>query len=98
MSGGVAYIYDEHNNLAQRINRGMVDLDKIETVEDENEVKGMIENYIKYTSSKEASEILNNWKTNKDKFIKVMPVDYKRVLAHLKRRKDEQDVTAHISA
>jgi len=98
MSGGIAYIYDEHNNLSQRINKEMVDLDKIETVEDENEVKGMIENYIKYTSSKEASEILDNWGTNKDKFIKVMPVDYKRVLAHLKRRKDEQDVTAHLSA
>jgi glutamate synthase domain-containing protein 2/glutamate synthase domain-containing protein 1/glutamate synthase domain-containing protein 3 len=98
MSGGIAYIYDENNNLAQRINDGMVDLDKIETAKDENEVKGMIENYIKYTSSKEASEILDNWETNKDKFIKVMPVDYKRVLANLKRRKDEQDVTAHLSA
>ncbi|MEA3523047.1 MAG: glutamate synthase large subunit, partial [Campylobacterota bacterium] len=98
MSGGIAYIYDEHNKLAQRINRGMVDLDKIETDEDEDEVKGMIENYITYTSSKEASIILENWETSKDKFIKVMPVDYKRVLAHQKRRKDEQDVTAHQSA
>ncbi len=98
MSGGIAYIYDEHNNLSQRINDEMVDLDKIETVEDENEVKGMIENYIKYTSSKEASKILDDWETNKVKFIKVMPIDYKRVLAHLKRRKDEQDVTAHLSA
>ncbi len=80
MSGGIAYIYDEHNKLAKRINNGMVDLDKIETIEDENEVKGMIENYVKYTSSKEASEILDNWETSKDKFIKVMPVDYKRVL------------------
>ena len=98
MSGGIAYIYDKDNNLSQRINRGMVDLDKIETVEDENEVKDMIKNYIKYTSSKEASEILNNWDTNKDKFIKVMPIDYKRVLEHQKRRKDEQDVTVHQSA
>ncbi|WP_373034494.1 glutamate synthase large subunit [Sulfurimonas sp.] len=98
MSGGIAYVYDEHDNLSKRINRGMVDLDKIETDEDEAEVKGMIENYVKYTSSKEASDILANWQTSKGKFIKVMPVDYKRVLAHLKRRKDEQDVTAHISA
>jgi glutamate synthase domain-containing protein 3 len=98
MSGGIAYIYDENDNLSQRINKGMVDLDKIETIEDENEVKDMIENYVKYTSSKEAFEILDNWKSSKDKFIKVMPIDYKRVLAHRKRRKDEQDVTAHISA
>ena len=75
-----------------------MDLDSIETIEDEAEVKSMIENYIKYTGSKEAEEILTDWETNKSKFIKVMPRDYKRVLAHQKRLKDEQDVTAHVSA
>ncbi len=98
MSGGIAYIYNERDNALQRINSGMVDLDKIETDEDEMEVKSMIENYIKYTDSKEARDILADWDNNKSKFIKVMPRDYKRVLAHQKRLKDEQDVTAHISA
>jgi glutamate synthase domain-containing protein 2/glutamate synthase domain-containing protein 1/glutamate synthase domain-containing protein 3 len=98
MSGGIAYIYDQTNTLSTRINTGMVDLDKVETSEDENELKTMIENYIKYTSSKEAKDILNNWSDNKNKFIKVMPRDYKRVLLNQKRQKDEQDVTAHLSA
>jgi len=98
MSGGIAYIYNEQDNAVGRINKGMVDLDTIETQEDEAEVKGMIENYIKYTNSKEAREILADWENNKSKFIKVMPRDYKRVLAHQKRVKDEQDVTAHVSA
>ena len=89
MSGGIAYIYDEKDRLKQRINSGMVDLDAIESAEDEAEVKGMIENYIKYTSSKEASQILANWDENKTKFIKVMPRDYKRVLAQQTTKKEE---------
>jgi len=80
MSGGIAYIYDKDDNLSQRINGGMVDLDKIETIADEDEVRGMIENYVKYTGSKEGDEILENWESSKSKFIKVMPRDYKRVL------------------
>ncbi len=98
MSGGISYIFDEKKTAVVRINKGMVDLDAIETDEDELEVKTMIENYIKYTNSDEARKILKDWKKNKSKFIKVMPKDYKRVLAQKKRVKDEQDVTAHLSA
>ena len=79
MSGGIAYVYDAEDSLSQRINREMVDLDSIE--DEGNEVKEMIENYIKYTGSTEAKDILSNWEENKSKFIKVMPRDYKRVLA-----------------
>ena len=79
MSGGIAYVYDAEDSLSQRINREMVDLDSIE--DEGNEVKEMIENYIKYTGSTEAKDILANWEKNKSKFIKVMPRDYKRVLA-----------------
>ncbi len=98
MSGGIAYIYDAHNNLSQRINKEMVDLDHIETIEQETELKTLIENYIKYTNSDEAKNILENWEESKDKFIVVFPRDYKRVLASLPRKKDEQDVTAEVSA
>ncbi len=99
MSGGIAFIYDENNSLSQRINQGMVDLDKIiDHADHEVEVKNMIENYVKYTNSKEAVAILEDWENTKDKFIVVFPRDYKRVLAHKKRIKDEQDVTVHLSA
>ena len=85
MSGGIAYIYDKNDTLSQRINKGMVDLDRIETDADANEVRGMIENYIKYTDSKEANDILEDWENAKAKFIKVMPRDYKRVLNDKKK-------------
>jgi glutamate synthase domain-containing protein 3 len=81
MSGGIAYIYDKNNSATQRINKGMVDLDKItDFVSCEDELKVMIENYIKYTNSKEAQEIINNWENEKNNFIVVFPKDYKRVL------------------
>jgi glutamate synthase domain-containing protein 2/glutamate synthase domain-containing protein 1/glutamate synthase domain-containing protein 3 len=94
MSGGIAYIYDKEGTLASRINRGMVDLDAVETEEDSRELKEMIEKYVAYTHSKEAEAILDNFAQAKEKFIKVMPVDYKRVLEERLRIKDEQSVTA----
>jgi glutamate synthase domain-containing protein 2/glutamate synthase domain-containing protein 1/glutamate synthase domain-containing protein 3 len=98
MSGGIAYIYDKDGNQKSKINKGMVDLDSIESKQMNDEVKSMIENYVKYTSSKEAKEILENFENEKDKFIVVFPKDYKRVLANKPRVKDEQDVTAEVTA
>ena len=57
--------------------------------DDDNEVKEMIENYIKYTGSTEAHNILENWEKSKSKFIKVMPRDYKRVLSEQKKQIEE---------
>ncbi len=91
MSGGIAYVYDKDDEFSQRINRGMVDLDRIETEVDSNEVRTMIENYVKYTGSKEADAILNDWENSKEKFIKVMPRDYKRVL-QTKEAKEEREL------
>ncbi|MEA3419565.1 MAG: glutamate synthase large subunit [Campylobacterota bacterium] len=94
MSGGIAYIYDENDSLKRRINTGMVDLDRIDKQKEADEVREMIANYVKYTGSREGEVLLEDWESNRSKFIKVMPVDYKRVLAHMARIKDEQDVTA----
>jgi len=90
MSGGIAYIYDEGDTLSQRINTGMVDLDRVETQQDSDELRGMIENYIRYTGSSEAEAILADWESNKQKFIKVMPRDYKRVLLEKANKAEEE--------
>jgi glutamate synthase domain-containing protein 2/glutamate synthase domain-containing protein 1/glutamate synthase domain-containing protein 3 len=94
MSGGIAYIYDEKGNLKQRINTEMVDLDAIEDQNESDEIKSMVEKYVRYTGSKEAEKLLEEWDETVSKMIKVMPVDYKRVLANMPRAKDEQDVSA----
>jgi glutamate synthase domain-containing protein 3 len=84
MSGGIAYIYDADDTLKQRINTQMVDLDPLTQKEDIDEVKAMIEKHVAYTGSKEAKILLDDWINVVSKFIKVMPVDYKRVLAEKK--------------
>ncbi len=87
MSGGIAYIYDEHENLSKRINQEMVDLDRVKSDKESSELKEMIERYARYTGSKEVQAILDDWQNSTAKFIKVMPRDYKRVL---ERKKEEK--------
>ena len=83
MSGGVAYVLDEDDTFTKDVNREMVDLDDFDS-EDVKTLRGMIENHFKYTESDVAKQILDNWDTSLEKFVKVMPRDYKAVL--LKRK------------
>ena len=80
MSGGIAYVYDDDNDFITRCNLGMVVLEKVETAEDTAELKGLIERHQDKTDSSVAARILESWDDSLPKFIKVMPVDYKRVL------------------
>jgi glutamate synthase (NADPH) large chain len=79
MSGGIAYVYDEDGEFNTNANTGMVDLDKPEA-DDLSELKTLIEKHVKYTGSTRGKEILANWRNHAAKFVKVMPVDFKRVL------------------
>lgn len=79
MSGGMAYIYDSANQFAKKCNTEMVDLDPLDW-DDFHQLRILVRNHFRYTSSKRALEMLNNWEGFKTRFVKVMPVDYKRVL------------------
>lgn len=79
MSGGIAYVYNPNNKFATRVNPEMVDLDPMEEADFE-EVRNLIRNHFRNTSSKLALYLLNNWEEIKHLFIKVMPKDYKAVL------------------
>ena len=64
----------------------------METVTDPDDVKvlkGLIEDHKKYTGSTPASEILGDWDVALKKFKKIMPRDYRRVLAERKHRVEE---------
>ena len=80
MSGGIAYVYDPENTFTALCNTEMVDLEAVETDDDEQTVKGLLKNHLRYTQSAVAQSILDRWDANKEKFVKVMPKDYKRVL------------------
>lgn len=96
MSGGIAYVYDQSGRFKSRCNTEMVELESLEDMEyqdaseeqvaqelthfDENRLRQIVLRHKNYTNSPVASRILDNWEESKAKFIKVMPVDYKRAL------------------
>ncbi|MBS0632104.1 MAG: glutamate synthase large subunit [Verrucomicrobia bacterium] len=87
MSGGIAYVLDEAGDFAQRINSQMVGLEKIETAAELDKLRGFIERHADYTKSERAKAILADWAKYSAKFVKVMPKDYKRMLACIDRAK-----------
>jgi glutamate synthase (NADPH/NADH) large chain len=83
MSGGVAYVYDVNNEFPVNVNKEMVQLEALES-EDFELLHELITKHHNYTKSDVAMTILNNWGKAKMYFVKVMPTDYKRVLAERK--------------
>ncbi|HKZ06463.1 MAG TPA: glutamate synthase large subunit, partial [Methylomirabilota bacterium] len=88
MSGGVAYVLDEAGDFKRRCNLGMVDLEPLVDVEDVELVKDLLSRHIRYTQSAVAARLLVNWDRTRDKFVKVMPKDYKRVLLAVKKAQE----------
>ncbi len=80
MSGGIAYILDSDGDFRNKCNMGMVELESMTAEEDIAELKAMIEKHQAATGSTVAEQVLANWDESLNKFVKVMPTDYKRVL------------------
>jgi glutamate synthase (ferredoxin) len=85
MSGGVAYVFDEHGDFGTRVNRQMVDIEPLDDPDELIELRVMVESHRTMTKSVKAQAILNDWQTLSAKFVKVMPRDYKRMLAGIRR-------------
>jgi glutamate synthase (NADPH/NADH) large chain len=86
MSGGIAYVLaDDPDQFAELCNRVMVLLETLEDAEEAAEVKWLIENHVEYTCSVHAQNILDQWDVMRKKFVKVIPKDYKRMLASIKQ-------------
>lgn len=88
MSGGVAYVYNYGGDFEKRCNKGLVLLEKVESAEDRAELKHMLENHLKYTQSKRAKFLLDNWDVEVENFIKVIPETYKEVMTEIKKCKE----------
>ena len=110
MSGGVAYVYDEDGQFAKRCNTAMVTLEKVLTTaeqtagldaslwhrgqSDEAQLRKLLEEHNRWTGSKRARELLDNWDTSRLKFVKVFPLEYKRALGEIHARKEAQALTS----
>ncbi|KAB0678776.1 glutamate synthase large subunit [Aureimonas leprariae] len=113
MSGGVAYVYDEKGDFAERCNMAMVELEPVPeeddlleklhhhggdlqhmgrvnvssdmTGHDDERLYQMILNHHHYTGSARAKTMLDEWESYRPRFVKVMPVEYRRALQEMER-------------
>jgi glutamate synthase domain-containing protein 2/glutamate synthase domain-containing protein 1/glutamate synthase domain-containing protein 3 len=82
MSGGVAWVLDEDGTFGTRVNKGMVELDELDE-RDLATVRGLIQRHYDYTHSAVAWRLLSGWKDTTKQLVRVMPVEYRSVLAKL---------------
>ena len=80
MSGGIAYVLDEDNDLYTRLNKTMVSSTEVTSKYDVLELKELIKEHVAYTNSEKGKEILNNFGDYLPKFKKIIPHDYERML------------------
>jgi glutamate synthase domain-containing protein 3 len=93
MSGGVAYVYDKDRRFEGRCNHELVDLEGLGEA-DEDEVKALISEHAQRTGSLVARNVLAAWERERARFVKVMPRDYKRVLAERAERAEAEQSEA----
>ena len=79
MSGGIAYVYDQEATFKKRCNLDMVELGKIKE-DDRDTIYHLLSNHFKYTKSIKAKKILDNLHGQLKKFVRVLPIEYKRIL------------------
>lgn len=89
MSGGVAYVFDKDKDLHKQCNDETFELEQVIDAADIEELKTLITRHLEYTGSTVARALLEDWETSLSQFVKVMPIDYKRVL--LERAKHQQE-------
>lgn len=83
MSGGIAYVYDVKRDFNKKCNMDMVELEAL--IEDDKAfIHTLVSNHKKYTGSQIANNILESFNKEIKKFIKVMPIEYKRILENKK--------------
>ncbi len=86
MSGGIAYVYDLYGDFETKCNKETFELEKL-SKDDFKDLNQFITKHKDLTGSEVAKSILKSWDKEKEKFVKVMPTDYKRVLIEIKENK-----------
>ena len=81
MSGGIAYVLDENSHLYRNLNKAMIAIEKVENKYDIQELRAMIEEHVENTGSARGKEILADFDAYLPKFKKIIPHDYKKMIA-----------------
>ncbi len=85
MSGGMAFVLNEAGDFETRCNKDLVELEPLSDAEDLEIVRDMLREHWEATGSPVAARILVQWEKLHGRFVKVMPVDYRRVREERKR-------------
>ena len=80
MSGGVAYVLDDKNELYKNLNKSMISIEKVELKSDIQELHNMIAAHVAATGSEKGQEVLDNFQEYLPKFKKIIPDDYKKMI------------------
>lgn len=86
MSGGIVYVYDEDNTFKNKCNMDMIELEKVQE-EDKETLYHLLQNHYKYTKSSKAKKIIDNMQKELKHIVKVIPIEYKRILEGSKTEK-----------
>jgi glutamate synthase (ferredoxin) len=90
MSGGVAYVLDEDGAFAAgRVNAQMVEVGSVDDPVEAEALRALIARHVEVTGSTHAAALLKTWPRTLARFARVIPKDYKRVLACLQRAHDQ---------
>jgi glutamate synthase domain-containing protein 3 len=94
MSGGVAFVLDEHGEFRGKVNGAMLDQLEELTDDDAAEARALVEEHLRRTGSPVAKRVLDSLHELLPRFVKVFPTDYKRVLAEQAAAAAAEEVAA----
>ena len=90
MSGGVAYVFDIDGDFTTKCNMEMIELEGLRDESEQAALKTVVEEHYQRTGSNRASEILASWNESVNRFVKVIPTDYKRMLGYIEQARETQ--------
>ena len=96
MSGGIAYVLDEMQLFDTLCNLDMVELESVWQQKDKELLLDLIQRHLKWTASKRAQHILDAWPGMVGRFVKVVPIDYRKALEKMRaaERRDTETTPA----
>ncbi|ATW28798.1 glutamate synthase subunit alpha [Candidatus Formimonas warabiya] len=78
MSGGIAYVLDEQENLSSKCNFELTEMEPL-TQEDLRFVKNLVENHVRFTNSQKGKKILDHWQAYMGKFVRIISPQYREI-------------------
>ncbi|HTZ52713.1 MAG TPA: glutamate synthase subunit alpha, partial [Spirochaetia bacterium] len=97
MSGGIAYVLDEDQLFDTRCNLEMVDVEPVLAAGDRRQLRELVERHVMYTRSEHATRLLRDWDEILPRFVKVMPIDYRKALERMAREQTRETEVVNVT-